>query len=643
VDTTSTYSIFFTNCLGLALALPLLSFLISALIRDQYAWLASIISPLLMIISALCALSAGVTVWNEVPFIVSWSWFSIGNYELGAGILLNNLSALMLMVVTGISLLVHLYSVGYMAGDAGSRRYFAMLGLFTFSMLGIVVSDNLLLIFVFWELVGFSSFMLIGHWQQKPEAAAAAKKAFILNRVGDAGFLIGLMIIWTNTNTFSIASLEGFAAAPWYLVASLCLFAGVVGKSAQFPLLSWLPDAMEGPTPVSALIHAATMVAAGVFLLARMHFLFPAESLMVVACVGILTSLMGALAALVQTDIKKILAYSTISQLGFMVTATGVGAPEAAMLHLFTHAFFKACLFLCAGSIIHVLHHAQHHQHVHFDVQDIRNMGGLRKKLPFTFIAMMVSGGALAGLPLSAGFLSKEAIFSAINSWRGGSFNIKWIIFALAFVITGLTVLYTFRLIAKVFLGEETATRHLSLTEPPTIMRLPVAVLAFGSLWFVVSGNPFDFSGWLSVTSPAHSMLLTFISVFWIIGALLFAFLLFRKNLWPSSSFLKENFYIDYIYSQAIVKPVVIISAVSDKTDRRVIDRVIHSAAYLHVLFSHFIGWFDRAIVDGLVNGFGYLARLLGSFTRSFQGGKIQLYVFWTIFAIIIFLIWSLI
>lgn len=549
----------------------------------------------------------------------------------------------MLMVVTGVSLLVHLYSVGYMAGDSSSRRYFAMLGLFTFSMLGIVLSDNLLLVFVFWELVGFSSFMLIGHWQQKPEAAAASKKAFLFNRVGDAGFLVGLMIIWANAGTLSITSLESFSVAPWHIVASLCLFAGVIGKSAQFPLLSWLPDAMEGPTPVSALIHAATMVAAGVFLLARTHFLFPPESLMVVACVGIITSLMGALAALVQTDIKKILAYSTISQLGLMVTAAGVGAPEAAMLHLFTHAFFKACLFLCAGSIIHVLHHAQHHQHIHFDVQDVRNLGGLRKKLPFTFLAMVVSGAALAGLPLSAGFLSKEAIFTAMNSWRGDSFNIKWILFGLAFVITAITVMYTFRLIARIFLGEESVTRQMTLSEPPMIMRIPVGVLACGSLWFVVSGNPFNFSGWLSVSSPAHSALLTVVSVCWILSALLVAFLLFRKNIWVSSLFLKENFYLDLVYSKAIIKPVVALSGLSSKADLRFIDRIIHTVAYLHVLGAHFVGWFDRAIVDGLVDGSAYIIRLLGSFTRSFQGGKIQLYIFWTIFTIIIFLIWSLI
>jgi NADH-quinone oxidoreductase subunit L len=265
-----------------------------------------------------------------------------------------------------------------LAGDPAFRQYFAMLGFFTFSMLGVVVADNLLFVFIFWELVGFSSYMLIGHWKEKPEAADAAKRAFLFNRVGDIGFLIGLMILWTHAGSFNITDLASFSGEnTWMTAASLCIFCGAIGKSAQFPLFSWLPDAMEGPTPVSALIHAATMVAAGIFLLARIDFLFTPAALNVVVITGTLTALAGALSALVQHDIKKILAYSTISQLGLMVVALGAGAPEAAMLHLFTHAFFKACLFLAAGAVIHSLHQAQHKSHLSLDVQDIRNLGGL--------------------------------------------------------------------------------------------------------------------------------------------------------------------------------------------------------------------------------------------------------------------------
>jgi NADH-quinone oxidoreductase subunit L len=547
----------------------------------------------------------------------------------------------MLMVVTGISFLVHLYSLGYMAGDAASKRYFGMLGLFTFSMLGIVVSDNLLLIFIFWELVGFSSYMLIGHWNHRLEAAMAARKAFIFNRIGDAGFLVGLMILWAHNGTFSLLDLAA-PPGPWHTIASLCLFCGVIGKSAQFPLFTWLPDAMEGPTPVSALIHAATMVAAGIFLLARVQLLLSPPALLVIASVGIVTSLLAALSATVQTDIKKILAYSTVSQLGLMITAAGAGAPEAAMLHLFTHAFFKACLFLCAGSIIHALHQAQHHQHVHFDVQDIRNLGGLRKKLPFTFIAMVLSGSALAGIPMFSGFLSKEAIFTALNTWRGDHFNLRWIIFLIAFLVTALTVLYTFRLISRIFLGEEKMTSQLSVAEPPVIMRAPVGLLALFSLWFVASWNPFDFSGWL-MPEVNHSYALTWFSVGWIFFFLAVAFILFRRNVNPASPFLKESYYLDSLYNTTLGKPVLVLANATNKVDRNVIDRMIHATAYLHVLISHLTAWFDRAIIDGIANGVAYLAKLVGSFTRSFQGGKIQLYVFWTAFTIIIFLIWSLI
>ncbi len=601
------------------------------------------IAPLLMFISAGSAIYSGISLWNNPAYLNSWTWITLGNATIEAGIMVDNLSALMLMVVTSVSFLVHLYSLGYMAGDAGTKRYFSMLGLFTFSMLGIVVSDNLLLIFIFWELVGFSSFMLIGHWQHNPAAAAASKKAFVFNRIGDAGFLIGMMIVWAASGSFSLAELDSQFSGQGQTIAALCLFCGVIGKSAQFPLFTWLPDAMEGPTPVSALIHAATMVAAGVFLLARIDFIFSREALLVVASIGILTALLAAIAALVQTDIKKVLAYSTISQLGLMVTAAGAGAPEAAVLHLFTHAFFKACLFLCAGSIIHVLHQAQHSHHVHFDVQDIRNLGGLRRKMPFTFIAMVVSSCALAGIPVFSGFVSKEAIFSALNAWRGDSFNLKWIIFALAFVVSALTVVYTFRLVAKIFMGEESATAGLKLEEPPLIMRGPVALLAFGSLWFVASWNPIDFNGWLIDTPIPHSGTLTIFSIVWILGSVSVAYWLFREKKSLSSRWIKENYYLDSLYAKGIAAPVLALSEGADKADRKVIDRFLHTTAYLHVLISHLIGWFDRAIIDGFVNAMAYLARLLGSFTRSFQGGKIQLYVFWAAFTIIIFLIWSLI
>ena len=533
-----------------------------------------------------------------------------------------------------------------MAGDPDLRRYFGMLGFFTFSMLGIVVADNLLLIFVFWELVGFSSYMLIGHWREKPAAADAAKRAFLFNRTGDIGFLIGLMVLWRYTGTFDLHVLGiSSETLPWQTAASLCIFCGVIGKSAQFPLFAWLPDAMEGPTPVSALIHAATMVAAGVFLLARVYFLFTPIALDVVALTGFITALLGALAALAQNDIKKILAYSTISQLGFMVLAVGAGAPTAAILHLVTHAFFKACLFLSAGAIIHALHQSQNESHISFDVQDIRNLGGLRKKLPFTFVVFLMSGSALAGIPFFSGFLSKDAILIALQSWKGTGFNWRWFIFIGAFAIAFLTVAYVFRMIWALFFGNEKATAQLSVSEPPLAMRAPMAILALASLWLLVSQNPFDHNGWIygavQITgdAPSHGFISIF-SAIWVLLALGTAYSF--RGLVVRSSTMYEAFYVNKFYKVAIEEPIFQLSQLTTVVDKKWIDGCLHTAAYLQLIVAHVTGWIDRTIIDGSVDGTAGLAKGIGSFTRSFQGGKIQLYVFWAIFAVIIFIIWTM-
>jgi NADH-quinone oxidoreductase subunit L len=627
---------------ALAVGLPLLSFITSVCVSERYAWTAALFAPLFMLVSVISSIVVFVNVWNHQPFLESATWFTVGDAEFRIGLFLNNTSALMLAVVCVISFLVHVYSIGYMAADEGQKRYFGMLGLFTFSMLGIVLSDNLLIMFIFWELVGFSSYMLIGHWKEKPEAAAAAKKAFILNRVGDAGFLVGLMILYSSGKGFYIPGFLPADATVMNTIAALCLFCGVIGKSAQFPLFTWLPDAMEGPTPVSALIHAATMVAAGVFMLARIFNVFTTDALLVVAIIGIITSLLAGAAALVQHDIKKILAYSTISQLGLMVTAVGVGSWEAAMLHLFTHAFFKASLFLSAGSIIHVLHQAQHQQHVHFDVQDIRNLGGLKAKLPFTFWAVVISGAALAGLPLFSGFISKETILSAIITWSGDAVNAKWIVVGLAFVISFLTVLYMSRFLYKIFLGAESATKDLSIQEAPQIMRAPIALLSLASFWFIVSPNPFASSTWI-FPGGNHSITLTAASSFWVLLAAVVGYGMYSRNRWIRSNFISNGFYLDQLFEAVIVLPVSRLANATNSLDRRWIDGALHVLAYVHVTASHLAGWWDRSIVDGSVNGVASLARLTGSLTRSFQSGKIQLYVYWSIVTIIIFLIWSLI
>jgi NADH-quinone oxidoreductase subunit L len=528
-----------------------------------------------------------------------------------------------------------------MAADRHIRKYFAMLGFFTFAMLGIILADSLLVIFVFWELVGFSSYMLIGHYVESYAAAKASKKAFIMNRLGDVGFLIGLMIVWVNTGTFNLSDIisEG-VAFEWQTAASLCIFAGVVGKSAQFPLFTWLPDAMEGPTPVSALIHAATMVAAGVYLMARIFPLFTSVSLSVVAITGAVTAFIGAFAALSQYDIKRILAYSTISQLGLMMMAIGMGLVNQALLHLFTHAFFKACLFLSAGSIIHALHQAQQQSDTHFDVQDIRNMGGLHRELRVTFIAFLISGASLAGIPFFSGFLSKEAILTAL--WTHNNM-FSWVIMVSILTVSFITVLYTCRMIWFVFLGTERQIKGLAIAEAPPVMRAPVVLLAVCSLWFIVSWNPFDFTGWIVSPTGQHGSLgITIFSVVWILFALGVSWIAFRKSTAKSNALLRNGFYFDNLYRYLYHKTVPGIAEASRFVDKKIIDGSIHFSVYGQVTFAHIVAWSDRVIIDGFVHFITKLAAGIGSITRSFQGGKIQLYIFWAVFAIIIFLICAL-
>lgn len=477
-----------------------------------------------------------------------------------------------------------------------------------------------------------------------PEAARAAKKAFIMNRIGDLGFIVGIMIVYHQTSTLQLSFLETIDTSYWHTTASLCFFLGIMGKSAQFPLLTWLPDAMAGPTPVSALIHAATMVAAGVFLLARIFPLFTPESLTVVAVVGVFTSLAGAGAALLQNDIKKILAYSTVSQLGLMITAMGVDARDSAILHLFTHAFFKAGLFLAAGSVIHSLHQAQQGTSEHFDVQDIRNLGGLRKSLPITFIVFVMCGASLAGIPFFSGFQSKDSILSASVEWAG-NFLWGWIIVIFLFVITFLTVCYTFRLIWFVFIqpSKFLEGKKLIVQEAPVVMRMPMIILAFSSLWWIVTINPFSFSGWWLKTGDSH--LITVLSATWVIGAGYLAFRYFKNKTatMPESGTLntiRQTFYLDHLYNQFIAQPLMKLTAITTKVDQRVIDPIIHGTAYAQVTISHFAGWFDRVIIDGFVEGIAWVSRGIGRMVRSTQGGLIQYYIFWAGLGLVVLLLY---
>lgn len=582
--------------------------------------------------------------YGHTESVISWPWIAIGKHPVEVGFLFNDQVVVMTLMVALVSALVHLYSIGYMAGDRSSKKYFAFLGFFTFAMFGIILSSNLLVTFCFWELVGFSSYRLISYYREQNKAASAATKAFLMNRVGDMGFLVGLLLIWTATGSLEISQLKQ-VSFPLQTAAGLCVFLGVMGKSAQFPLFTWLPDAMKAPTPVSALIHAATMVAAGVYLLVRIHFLFTADALIVITWVGALTALLGAVAALFQYDLKKILAYSTMSQLGLMVMAMAA-SPEGSFLHLLNHAFFKAGLFLGAGAVIHAMHIA-HHTEKDVDVQDIRNMGALRTQMPVTFICFAICSAALAGLPLTSGFVSKDILLSQLGAHADSVWSAQGIITIVAWATAFLTPVYTFRLCWYVFFG--TMKNDLVvLQEAPVIMRIPMIVLAFLSLTVAVSFAPFTFSAWstrlMSLQTFEESTYIPYMTTFIIILAFVVGYVLYRNQPTRSRSrFLTQNFLLDSFYVTFIIRPFHAISARTLSFDKKFIDNGIHTVAYLQVSFSHLASWFDSTVLDGSVNLLAAVAGRLGTLTRYLAAGKIQTYILWAMLMLIIFMIWFLI
>src|SRR5438876_2221927 len=397
------------------------------------------------------------------------TWIDVGgSFKVPLGFTLDQLSKTMLVLVSGVGATIHIYSLGYMRDDVGKSRYFAALSLFMFAMLGIVLANNFVMLFIVWELVGFTSYVLIGHWFYRDPAADAAKKAFVTTRIGDFGFMLGILMVWMGTDSVVFTEIAQrlwiLTSHPAFLtIAALLVFCGAVGKSAQFPLHVWLPDAMEGPTPISALIHEATMVAAGVYMVVRVAFIIQASptALLVIAWVGTITAVMAALIATQQNDIKRILAYSTLSQLGYMVMAVGLASNEAAMFHLFTHAFFKALLFLAAGSVIVMLHHEQ----------NIWKMGGLRRKLPITFVTFAAGALALIGCPPFSGFFSKDAILAV-------AYEHNLPIFAVALFTAFLTTFYVIRMLVIVFFGNPRSDSAREGHESPPVMTMPLIVLA---------------------------------------------------------------------------------------------------------------------------------------------------------------------
>jgi NADH-quinone oxidoreductase subunit L len=495
-------------------ALPLVSYLaligIGRKLPRHGDWLSlGLIGLGLVLALVVCAAKLGLpgSIGAEVPWIDFGDVPGMGRVVVSLGIMVDNYTALMLVVVMLISFLVHLFSTKYMEGDIRYRRYFAYLGVFTFSMLGIVLTDSLFMMYIFWELVGLSSYLLIGHWYEKPGPQYASKKAFITNRIGDAGMFTGIMMLFLTYHTTKFTDVYGMIAAGnlpfhsewWLTIAGCLLFCGAIGKSAQFPLHVWLPDAMEGPTPVSALIHAATMVAAGVYLTARIFPMLTDGSMLFVEIIGCSTALIGATIALVQNDIKKVLAYSTISQLGYMIMAMGVGAVNAGFFHLTTHAMFKACLFLGSGSVIHAMHHSLHHlKDHHTDPQDVRNMGGLGKKMKITSATFLIACLAISGVPLTSGFMSKDEILAgtlAYGTLRGGiAAIIPWI----GFLVAGLTAFYMFRIWILTFKGESKKPEIFAhIFESPRQMVYPLILLAGLSFFFVFGANPIGATdGW---------------------------------------------------------------------------------------------------------------------------------------------------
>ena len=431
---------------------PLLSFLVLILFGRRFKESSFKIAIFLTLLSTIFSILVLFERFTAPTYKSEALWLAIGEVQLTVGFEVNQLNALMLVIVSLVSFLVHTYSAGYMKGDDRFSVYYAYLGLFTFAMLGLVLSPNLLQTYIFWELVGVGSFLLIGFYFYKEEAKQAAKKAFIMTRIGDVGLLIGMILLFWQVGSFEYDEIfqavsDGVLSQGMITLTAILIFIGAVGKSGQFPLHTWLPDAMEGPTPVSALIHAATMVAAGVYLVAAVFPLFEASeaALMTVAIVGAITAIFAATIALVQTDIKRVLAYSTISQLGYMMLALGTAGYVAGVFHLTTHAFFKALLFLAAGSVIHAVH-----------TQDIEKMGGLWKKLPKTGLLFLIGTMAISGVPLLSGFFSKDEIL--ISTWNAG----HPVLFTLAVITAFLTAFYMFRLFFMVFMGKSRGEQNAS-------------------------------------------------------------------------------------------------------------------------------------------------------------------------------------
>src|SRR2546427_7898998 len=571
---------------------PLLSAAVIALFTLRWKALSSSISIAAVLVSFICSC---LIFAHSTAAAAGLTWIGIsGVFQVPFGLTLDPLSRTMAVLVSGIGAIIHIYSLGYMRDDEGKARYFAALSLFMFAMLGSVLGNNCLMLFIFWELVGFPSYVLIGHWFYRDAAADAAKKAFITTRIGDFGFMLGILMVWMGTDSVVFTEIAQrlwiLTSHPAFLtIASLLIFCGAVGKSAQFPLHVWLPDAMEGPTPVSALIHAATMVAAGVYMLVRVGFIIQASqsALLVIAWIGTLTAVMAALIATQQDDIKRILAYSTLSQLGYMIMAVGLASSEAAMFHLFTHAFFKALLFLAAGSVIVMLHHEQ----------DIWKMGGLSRRLPITFVTFAVGALALIGCPPFSGFFSKDAILAL-------AYERNTPIFAVALFTAFLTAFYVIRMLVIVFFGTPHSDIARESRESPPVMTVPLIVL---TLLATLGGFAFFARNFL--TLPVEKEVAIIVPALAIVALIVgsgLAIALYRNRATEpigDLELLRHKFYFDEFYSWLIYCTQELLARVSAFVDRWIIDA-------------------------GVVGGSSRGTWGIGALLRLVQVGNLQGYVF---------------
>jgi NADH-quinone oxidoreductase subunit L len=575
----------------LGLLAPLASAVVITLFTLRWKALSSFISVAAVLISFICSC----LIFTQSGICArEFTWVDFGGvFKVPFGFVLDNLSKTMLVVVSGVGSLIHIYSLGYMRDDERKSRYFAALSLFMFAMLGIVLANNFVMLFIFWELVGFTSYVLIGHWFYRDAAADAAKKAFITTRIGDFGFMLGILMVWMATGSVVFSEvaprLSNLTGHPAFLtIAALLIFCGAVGKSAQFPLHVWLPDAMEGPTPISALIHAATMVAAGVYMLVRVAFIIQASptALLVIAWIGTITAVLAALIATQQNDIKRILAYSTLSQLGYMVMAVGLASNEAAMFHLFTHAFFKALLFLAAGSVIFMIHHEQ----------NIWKMGGLSRKLPITFVTFVVGALALIGCPPFSGFFSKDAILTL-------AYERNTPIFVVGLFTAFLTAFYVVRLLVIVFFGKPRSEIASESRESPFVMTGPLIVLA---LLATIGGFAFFARNFLAL--PIEKEVAIFVPALAIVVLILgsgLAIALYRNRARDplDVELLRRKFYFDEFYGWLI-----------DWTQE---------------LLARTCAFFDRWIIDaGAVGGTSGGTWGIGALLRLVQVGNLQAYAF---------------